>query len=433
MKLRLLAGAACAALTVLAAPAMAATSPELPSPAIAIGNPAVGAFYAARSGSPLWLKNGDSAAARELIGVLQRAELDGLRNGPALAAQAQALMARAQSGDPAAVTAADRFLSNAFVAYVSALQTPPAGITYGDPSAMPKRESAGQILARAASSSSLASYVRKVSTVNPLYAQLRDAAWNSMQANGGQLDPRALVSLERARQMPIQDRYVMVDAAAARLYMIENGQIVDSMKVIVGSAETPTPMLASTIYYATVNPYWNVMPELVRSLIAPNVLSQGIGYLERQGYEVKPTSAAEGPVDPAQIDWKAVAEGRQTIRVRQRPGPANSMGQVKIGFPNSEDIYLHDTPMKEKFELADRSISHGCVRLEDAERLSLWLMKGRDRLHETTEKEANLQLPTPVPIYVTYLTAQAQGGQLSFVDDTYGLDARRISQIASLR
>lgn len=436
MKLRLLAGAACAALTVLAAPATAATSPELSSPAITAGDPAVGAFYAARGGAPLWLRSGaDSAAARELIGVLQRAELDGLRNGPALAAQAQALIARAQSGDPAAVAAADRFLSNAFIAYATALQTPPAGMIYADRWAMPQRDTPGQMLARAAAARSLAAYVREVSAVNPLYAQLRDAAWQTMQTNGGQLDPRVLVSLERARQRPFQDRYLMVDAASARLYMIENGRIVDSMRVIVGSAEAPTPMLASTIYYETLNPYWHVMPELIRTLIAPNVLSQGISYLQRQGYQVQ---AAEGGddaplLDPAKVDWQAVADGRETVRIRQLPGPANSMGQVKIGFPNNQDIYLHDTPVKEKFELADRNISHGCVRLEDARRLSRWLMNGRDPIGSSDVPEAHVALPKPVPIYMTYLTAQAQGGQLTFVDDAYGLDARRLAQIASLR
>ena len=124
--------------------------------------------------------------------------------------------------------------------------------------------------------------------MNPIYAQLRDAAWNSMQSGGGQLDPRVLASLDRARDIPPEGRFVMVDTAGARLYMIEDGRIADSMKVIVGKADpsTQTPMLASTIYYATLNPYWHVSGEMVRSLIASNVLDQGLGYLKRQGYQV---------------------------------------------------------------------------------------------------------------------------------------------------
>src|SRR5262249_18323337 len=123
----MLAGAAVAALMGLCAPVSAATSPEL-APAILTNpgtpNPAVDAFYASRRAAPLGLGAGaDSSAARELIGVLQRAPLDGLSSGPALAAEAQALMARASAGDRAAQMSADRMLSAAWVAYVQALQT----------------------------------------------------------------------------------------------------------------------------------------------------------------------------------------------------------------------------------------------------------------------------------------------------------------------
>ncbi len=104
-----------------------------------------------------------------------------------------------------------------------------------------------------------------------------------MQSSGGNIDPRVLTSLDRARERPFQHKYIMVDAAAARLYMIEDGRIADSMKVVVGKAgaNTQTPMVASTIYYATLNPYWHVSSDLVRSLIAKNVLDQGLGYLSR--------------------------------------------------------------------------------------------------------------------------------------------------------
>jgi murein L,D-transpeptidase YcbB/YkuD len=287
-----------------------------------------------------------------------------------------------------------------------------------------------QILQKAASAGSLAAHVRSVSQVNPIYAQLRDTAWAQMQSNGGTIDPRVLTSLDRARERPFQDKYVMVDAAAARLYMIQDDRIVGSMKVAVGKpgAKTQTPMLASTIYYATVNPYWHVGPELVRSLIAKNVLDQGLSYLSRQGYQVLAPDGSGEPLDPSTVDWHAVAAGRETVQVRQLPGPRNSMGRIKIGFPNSEDIYLHDTPNKELFTQDDRDLSHGCIRLQDAERLGRWLM-GRDPEAASRDPEQNVLLPKPVPIYVTYLTAQVQNGQLSYVDDIYGRD----SEVAALR
>jgi murein L,D-transpeptidase YcbB/YkuD len=301
-------------------------------------------------------------------------------------------------------------------------------MTYADKWVMPRRDSAAAILARAGAAPSLAAHVRSVSAVNPLYAQLRDAAWASMQTNGGQLDPRILASLDRARDVPPQDRYVMVDTAGARLYMIEDGRVVDSMKVIVGKSDpaTQTPMIASTIYYATLNPYWHVSAEMVRSIIARNVLDQGLGYIKSRGYQVM---TADGTMlDPGKVDWHAVAAGRDMVRVRQLPGPANSMGQIKIPFPNGSDLYLHDTPNKGLFAQDDRTLSHGCIRLQDAERLGRWLM-GRDPEAASDQPEQNVLLPAPVPIYVTYLTAQVDGGQISFVDDIYGRD----TEIAALR
>ena len=430
---RFLAGAACAALTALAVPAVAATNPALPAAANydAAADQAVSAFYVSRGGAPLWVRRGaDSAAGRELIGILQRAQLDGMPSGPGYAAQAQALLARAQMGDPGALAAADRLLTAGWVQYVEALQTPPAGISYADRWVTPRRDSAATILARAAAAPSLAAYVHKVSEVNPLYAQLRDAAWTAMQSNGGALDPRVLTSLDRVRDIPPDGRYVMVDTAGARLYMIDDGRIVDSMKVIVGKADpsTQTPLLASTIYYATLNPYWHVSSDMVRSLIARNVLDQGLSYLKIHGYQVMAADGSDALLDPAKVDWHAVADGRETVKVRQLPGPANSMGRIKIGFPNSSDIYLHDTPNKSLFTQDDRDLSHGCIRLQDAERLGSWLM-GRDPEAASREPEQNVLLPKPVPIYVTYLTAQVNNGQLSFVDDIYGRDA----EVAALR
>jgi murein L,D-transpeptidase YcbB/YkuD len=435
VKKRLLGGAACAALIVLAVPTFGATIPQLAAATQSNPGPAeqaVTAFYAARQGAPFWLRGApDSPAGQTLIQVLQRASLDGLSSGPELAAQAQALIARARDGDAAALASADRLLSAAWVMYVEALQTPPAGMTYADPWVVPRRDSPDQVLARASAARSLADHVRTVSQVNPIYAQLRDAAWAQMQANGGQVDPRVLTSLDRARDRPFQSRYIMVDAAAARLYMIENGRIADSMKVIVGKASTQTPMLASTIYYATLNPYWHVDGDLVRSLIARNVLDQGLGYLKSHGYQVLTADGPDGQLlNPAKIDWHAVADGRQMVHVRQLPGPGNSMGRIKFGFPNAADIFLHDTPGKDLFAQDDRDLSHGCIRLEDAERLGRWLMQG-DLRTASNDPEQNILLPAPVPIYVTYLTAQVNDGQLGFFDDLYGKDAQ--SQVASVR
>ena len=183
-----------------------------------------------------------------------------------------------------------------------------------------------------------------------------------------------IVNLERARRLPLATeahRYILVDVGAARLYMYENGRPVDSMKVIVGKEETATPMMAAQLRYASVNPYWNVPPELVVKLIAPNVVKQGVTYLKDRRYEVLNDWSDEATaLDPVDGRLAGVADGRKVIRVRQLPGPANSMGKVKYMMPNDFGIYLHDTPHKELFADDNRWISNGCIRLEDAQRLA---------------------------------------------------------------
>ena len=419
----MLAGAACVALMIPFVPAHAA-APATQSYAAPVAQ-AVADFYAARRNAPLWLREGqDSAAVRAFIPVLQRAPLDGFSSGPMLASQVQALLGRAAAGDEAALAGADRLMSTAWVMYVQALQRPPTGMIYADSWVVPRRQSPAQILAGAAQASSLAAHVRAVSSVNPIYARLREAAWSAMQQDGGQLDPRVATSLDRVRDMPFQKRYIIVDAASARLFMIEDGQIAGSMKVVVGKPSAQTPMLASTIYYATLNPYWHVSGDMVRSLIARNVLDQGFGYLKSHGYQVFTSYGEDAqPLAPDKVDWHAVAAGRASIEVRQLPGPANSMGEMKFGFPNKYDIYLHDTPKKELFAQDDRDLSHGCIRLEDAEALGRWMLQ-RDPRTASDAPEQQVALPTPVPIYITYLTANADGGQLGFADDIYGKDAR---------
>jgi murein L,D-transpeptidase YcbB/YkuD len=303
-------------------------------------------------------------------------------------------------------------------------------MAYSEQWIAPRQQTPAETLRLASAAKSLDAYVRSVAAVNPIYSAIRDAAFAQSQATGLPADSRVLTSLERTREFPAKGRFVVVDAASARLLMVQDGQTVDSMKVIVGKSDpsTQTPMLASVIHYATLNPYWHVTPDLVRSLIARNVLNQGLSYLKTRGYQVLSADGSGELLDPAKVDWHAVADGSQLVKIRQLPGPANSMGRIKIGFPNSSDIYLHDTPNKDLFAQDDRTLSHGCIRLEDAERLGRWLM-GRDPQTASSAPEQNVLLPNPVPIYVTYLTARVEGGQLAYVDDPY----RASAVVAALR
>jgi murein L,D-transpeptidase YcbB/YkuD len=407
-------------------------------PAVAAGTsasalalePAVQAFYESRGNAPLWIAQ--PGASEALISVLQRSALDGFASGPQFAAAAQSALERAAAGDATAREEADRLLSVAWVRYVRGLRTPPTGMVFADRSLLAPQSDGRSLLMEAASAGSLANHVRRIASVNPAYSALRDAAWAEMQATGASPDRKVLSNLDRARFMPRAERYLIVDAASARLMMIEHGQVRDSMKVIVGKGSSQTPMLASKIHYATLNPYWNVPTDLTRKLIAPRVLQEGMGYLKERGYEVLAGYDENAPViDPDSVDWKAVANGSLELRVRQRPGPGNSMGKVKFSFQNNQGIYLHDTPNKELFAQSNRDLSNGCIRVEDADRLGHWLL-GRAPA-AALAPEQHIALHKGVPVYVTYLTAQPQDRGLAFLPDVYGRDRSGGATLAASR
>lgn len=223
----------------------------------------------------------------------------------------------------------------------------------------------------------------------------------------GTVVPQLYVETLPSAQIPRRGPYVLVDAASARLYMMMDGRVQDSMRVIVGKPETPTPALKSVINYETLNPYWHVTDDLARTVIAPRVLKDGNAYLAQQGYEVLSGWGADAQaLPPDSVDWKAVAAGTAHVYVRQRPGPANSLGQFKFELPNGDGIYLHDTPKKELFAQDQRSLSHGCVRLEDAGRLAHWLL-GKDPPVPSAPEE-HILLPHPVPITISYLDSREQ-------------------------
>ncbi|WP_294074900.1 L,D-transpeptidase family protein [Sphingomonas sp.] len=395
----------------------------------------VASYYDRFHARPIWFRNGvaDPATA-QLVSILRRASFDGLPSGPALAARAEAALAQAQSGNPMDIQSADHLLSTDWVEYVQTIKQPTKGMSYAYRVLAPQGTRADQILLTAAAAPSLAAYVTATSNVNPIYSSLRDTAWAQAQATGNFTpDPRLLANLDRVRSIPAAGRFIVVDSGSQLLTMYENGHPVDSMKVVSGKPELPTPLIASIMSYIVYNPYWNVPDHLVRKVTAPNVLKEGDAYLKRQGYKVMADWTVDSAVVPwTQIDWKGVLAGNVHIRVRQDPGPKNSMGRLKFPFPNGEDIYLHDSPEREYFDKNARSLSNGCVRLQDARRLGRWLL-GQEPAAPSQDAEVQVQLPRGVPVYVTYITAQVQNGQIAYLPDVYGWDSAPPQQIASAR
>ena len=425
-KLNGVAAAAMLAAAFVSAPANAATPLATTSVAAYAGGQGITDFYRARAGRPLWTAS--PGAAEELLQLLTSAEADGLNPKRYPLRKLAGAVRAARSGDVRAVNRAETMLSEAFVNYARDLRRPTkVGMIWVDREVIPTAPQARSLLLEAASAPSLQAYVANMGWMNPNYAQLRRAIVAHGYAGDDQLRLLKL-NLERARALPGgRGRYILVNAAAQRLEMYQGGQVVDSMKVVVGKAKYPTPMMGGLIRFASLNPYWFVPPDLAAERIAPNVVKQGLKYLNRQGYEVV-DDFVENPkiVDPSIIDWKAVAGGSFNVLIRQKPGRYNSMGRMKFMFPNEQGIYLHDTPEKELLSEASRLFSGGCVRLEDAPRLGRWLF-GKELNPEGAAAEQQVRLPRPVPVYITYLTAAPAGSSIAYFDDVYGRDGVRVA------
>ena len=412
--------------------AVPVASPALAAKRVAPVERDVSAFYAARGGRLLWLAPTSGNAAQELVQLLSTAQVEGLNpNRYNLRGISRALAAA--RGNPGAAQRADMMLSAAFVNYVrDSKRDPGVGIIYVDPELRPAPPTPQSVLAQAEGAPSLSGHVQGLGWMNPIYGQLRQALASRLYRSERERQLLTL-NLERARALPAGgQRYVVINNAAARLYMYENGRVVDSMRVVAGKPDpqAQTPMMNAFIRFAVLNPYWNAPPDITSKNLAPNVLKRGAVYLKEKGYEVMSDwSDHARVVSPASVNWKAVVDGREHIRLRQKPGPANSMGVMKFMFPNAQGIWLHDTPVKEKIEDAGRLQSAGCVRLEDAPRFARWLF-GRSLKAQGARPEQQVPLPSPVPLYITYLTAVPSGTSITYFDDFYGWDRARLGRVA---
>lgn len=394
--------------------------------------PEIAAFYADRGNRPIWVA-GDSLrpGAVALIRRIADSANDGLDPERYGAAELVAAEEAARGGDKRALAHAELLLSRAFTAFIADLKVPAsAGMKYVDSGLAPEAPAARDLLESAASAPSLTDHVQSVTAMNPLYESLRRgfAGWRSRPGPPSPEQEQLIrTNLDRARAIAGgTGRYVIVDAASARLWMIEDGKVAgEPMRVIVGKPDMQTPMMAGLMRYVTLNPYWNMPPDLARER-ARKVLSGGTGLIARERLQIL-SDWGDSPrvLKASQVDWAAAASGKRSLRLRQLPGGANVMGRIKFMMPNDLGIYLHDFPDKSLFERADRRLSSGCVRLSDAQRLARWLYRGEPPRPSGDAPEQNVDLPEAVPVYIAYLTVLPDGhGGLAFRPDTYGRDRR---------
>jgi len=397
--------------------------------------PELAPVYEARRYAPIWVKGQTvRPEARELVALIASAKTDGLDPERYGLSRLKQDLASAQSGDPASLAQFEAEASHAFADYIFDLHSPPSsdGMIFTDPAAAGPPLDRLSILRAAADGPSLHAQLISARQMNPIYDGLRQALAQYRARRPGQppdqKEQLILVNLNRARALPANPgrRYIVVDVTAATLWMYQDGKPVDSMKVVVGKQSEPTPIMAGMIRYALFNPYWNVPEDLVRDELAPKVLAGGPGVIAQKHMETLYDWSPDAKVlDPAKVDWSAVAAGQQDLRVRQVPGPANMMGKVKFMLPNKLGIYLHDTPNKALFAQDQRWFSSGCVRLEDADRLGRWLLGGMPQV-STPDYRANLA--QPVPVYITYFTVAPGPTGAVFRQDIYGRDEVSLAQ-----
>jgi len=225
------------------------------------------------------------------------------------------------------------------------------------------------------------------------------------------------------------NRYVVVNIPSAQVEAVQNGQVVQRHAAVVGKNDLQTPELSSKIIEINFNPYWYVP----RSIVYNDLVPKGREFARRgqdilAAYRMEAFDSAGNQVSPQSIDWF----GNQVLgyNFRQLPWEENSLGFVKINFPNKDSVYMHDTPLKSLFGRNVRFESHGCVRVHDVAALVAWLLNNnsgwnieRVMTMKQTGEQVTVKLTKPIAVYFTYVTAWATpDGVVNFRPDIYGHD-----------
>jgi murein L,D-transpeptidase YcbB/YkuD len=246
------------------------------------------------------------------------------------------------------------------------------------------------------------------------------------------------LALERLRWLPHlnQDRFLAVNIPMFRLWVWDsippNGAPSFGMDVIVGRGlNRQTPVFVEEMEYLIFRPYWNVPSSILRGEILP-ALRREPGYLQRHDMEI--VSGAGDDARAVPLTEESLAQLEQgRLRVRQRPGPGNSLGLVKFIFPNDVNVYLHGTPAADLFSRSRRDFSHGCVRVQDPVALAEWALKGQDEwdrdrilaaMNARRPQQVNLKRPIQVILFYVTAVVMPDDGSIHFAEDIYDHDTK---------
>lgn len=238
------------------------------------------------------------------------------------------------------------------------------------------------------------------------------------------------IALERARwvQDELGARFVAVNIAGFRVYVVSGGKLAWESRVVVGKTHQQTPVFTGALQYLVFNPSWSVPYSIATRELLPQIQADP-GWFAAHDYDLRDLSGTR--IDPATVDWTAVSRRNFPYVLVQRPGPNNALGAVKFVFPNEHSVYLHDTPSRALFSTAERAFSHGCIRVEDPLALATVLLSpdGWDRARidaaVASGKTATVHLEQPMPVLLLYSTANIDpDGTVHFYRDIYDRDAR---------
>jgi murein L,D-transpeptidase YcbB/YkuD len=223
-----------------------------------------------------------------------------------------------------------------------------------------------------------------------------------------------VVNMERCRWVPfsLEGEYMVVNIPSYKLYVYRNDSLLWDMNVVTGKPLSKTVIFNGDLKYVVFSPYWNVPPSILQDDVIPGI-KRDSSYLEKHNMEI---------VDNV---------------IREKPGPNNSLGRVKFLFPNSYNIYLHDTPSKSLFNENSRAFSHGCIRLAEPKKLAMYLLRNDSTWTEmkidsamNAGEEKWVRLKETVPVFIAYFTAWVdRKGKLNLRPDIYKNDDRLVDMM----
>jgi murein L,D-transpeptidase YcbB/YkuD len=391
-------------------------------------------FYESRDHLPAWI-DGDKASPRlgALLDTLKHSDDHGMDPARYGLDRFQQIVTQAEANkhryEVESVPEIDARLTYAYLQYAADL----LGWS-GNPKAIHpnwvrayNRADLAEQLAKTVSSNQVRETLEELAPTHPQYKGLQAALARERQSPTGHVD-QIRMNLARWRWLPreLGDRYVFVNVPAYQMQVMEGEKPVLAMRVIVGDPKHQTPLFSDEMTTIVFSPNWNVPESIIRKEMLPRLVNDP-GYLERQDIQVVGTSGQV--IDAEAVDWgdeSAVAG----LHFRQEPGPKNALGLVKFQFPNSFDVYMHDTPQDALFNKEGRALSHGCIRLENPMALAQYVL--RDNPEWTTEKigaamnageEHAVPLKEHLPVHIGYFTAWVNpDGSVTYTDDPYHLD-----------